>query len=1254
MRAGTLRAFSVLLVAALLAGRWGAAGTPALEPWSWQEAHARVTPEGDLEWAPQPFAFKAGDSVRYIDFEGGDDANPGTRQAPWKHHPWDPAATGRAAACGGIQTYVFKRGVAYHGTLAADDSGEPGNPIRLTSDPTWGEGEAAIHGSLKIEGGWRRCGPGDAPADMPEPEKVWHADIGTEFVPRALWMVDGGRIARIPIARDPNWEVTNPDDVKSEWHEWQNVEKETIEVEGREQVKAFGIDVEHLTARDPGAYVGGTVWTEYSGVMGTPYANPIEAYDPQRHAIRFGGPWGDASSYAPIVHCRYFIENLPLLLDAPGEYYYAAGGPHAGRLYVRLPEDRDPNAVALEAARDLTLVDIRGRSHIHVTGLTFRFQNVVHWYDRWWPIPDVDPACVRVLGSCEDIRVSNCRFEHVVMAVRAVADGLMDGIAITDNEILHTDYGAIDLAHGGGREESGGELRRVEVLRNRLYDIGLRPMRAHHGHALVVSFATLPEIAGNVLDRCYGAGLFIFGGKGGGELFEQPLSRVLIHHNKVTDPLLNTNDWGGVEFWQGGPAYIYNNVSGNPGGYWHWKHVFGGSDPEKRDHATARFGHAYYLDGGFKAYVFNNIAWGKSNDLTSPLCNACALQEVIGFLNSAFNNTFYKFGAGGRRHSPEAGRNCYLGNLWMDISDICFRHADIDRPEDANLAREGGQSYAVDTLAYADNVFHGAPRHFGCFDVTAFHKTLGEFRDALAAFQPLASQTGWQAEQPPVRDAEAHDFRPTPGSAVIDRGVEFFVPWGLYGVVGEWHFYKHPADPSQILGEHWYMTDEYVDRGMYRFIPRHDLTAHNVGADDFVAGPLEDWTQGALALNGRDQYCVLPDADLKSDYEWGRRNRVSTYPGGRRKTPDMGTNNFLIEVVLRTEPGRAGGVIVSKADDAGYVLDVDGTGRARLTLKWPGGGCARSGSAVIYDAEWHHVIAEVDRSAPEGIALYVDGARADGPWSGAMPPAETSLANTADFLVGKGAGGDYLAGALDFLRVARGTLADAETTIEELYDWQFNGPFLRDFLGEAPADGRRDAGAIECRTGALQADRPVAGLSERPSQWAVPIERQGLPNLHRVSDDLYRGAQPTADGFRELKEMGIRTVVNLRSLHSDRDEVAEAGLAYEHIAMKAWHPEDEDAVRFLRIVTDPAKTPVFVHCQHGADRTGIVCAAYRMAVQGWSPEEAVAEMTEGGFGFHRIWEDLRDYVRELDVAKIRRRAGLAEVNAAPELAVPRA
>jgi protein tyrosine/serine phosphatase len=126
----------------------------------------------------------------------------------------------------------------------------------------------------------------------------------------------------------------------------------------------------------------------------------------------------------------------------------------------------------------------------------------------------------------------------------------------------------------------------------------------------------------------------------------------------------------------------------------------------------------------------------------------------------------------------------------------------------------------------------------------------------------------------------------------------------------------------------------------------------------------------------------------------------------------------------------------------------------------------------------------------------------------------------------------------------------------------------------------------------------------------------------------------------KLKELGIKTVVNLRSFHSDRKKLGNAALAYEHIYMKAWHPEEKEIVRFLRLVGNETNGPVLVHCQHGADRTGVMCATYRVAVQGWTKEEALKEMREGGYNFHGIWRNLIAWFNKLDIETIRKAAGI--------------
>ena len=174
--------------------------------------------------------------------------------------------------------------------------------------------------------------------------------------------------------------------------------------------------------------------------------------------------------------------------------------------------------------------------------------------------------------------------------------------------------------------------------------------------------------------------------------------------------------------------------------------------------------------------------------------------------------------------------------------------------------------------------------------------------------------------------------------------------------------------------------------------------------------------------------------------------------------------------------------------------------------------------------------------------------------------------------------------------------------------------------------------------------------AKRPANWAQPIEMEGVPNLHKVSDSLYRSAQPTAQGMKNLKEkLGIKTVVNLRSFHSDRDEIGETGLGYEHIYMKAWHPEKKEAVRFLEIVTDPARQPVLVHRQQGVDRTGTMCALYRIAVEGWPKEAAIKEMRDGGFHFHKVWKNLPKWIESLDIKKLKQHANIDDKEKKPQI-----
>ncbi len=174
----------------------------------------------------------------------------------------------------------------------------------------------------------------------------------------------------------------------------------------------------------------------------------------------------------------------------------------------------------------------------------------------------------------------------------------------------------------------------------------------------------------------------------------------------------------------------------------------------------------------------------------------------------------------------------------------------------------------------------------------------------------------------------------------------------------------------------------------------------------------------------------------------------------------------------------------------------------------------------------------------------------------------------------------------------------------------------------------------------------VASAAENPnspevekalqSGKAVRISLAGCPNLCKVSDTLYRGAQPTQEGFANLKKLGIKTIVSLRDHHSDEELLAGMGLIYATIATDTWELTPDKVAAFLRIAVDPNAAPVFVHCQHGADRTGVMIAAYRMVVQNVEKKKAIREMTHGGFGYHPLWTELPDFLRKLDVDALKK------------------
>jgi protein tyrosine/serine phosphatase len=180
--------------------------------------------------------------------------------------------------------------------------------------------------------------------------------------------------------------------------------------------------------------------------------------------------------------------------------------------------------------------------------------------------------------------------------------------------------------------------------------------------------------------------------------------------------------------------------------------------------------------------------------------------------------------------------------------------------------------------------------------------------------------------------------------------------------------------------------------------------------------------------------------------------------------------------------------------------------------------------------------------------------------------------------------------------------------------------------------------SIEARRGAAEPAPP-----SRLPAWAQPIVLDGAPNLHRVDDNFFRCAQPNAAGFKGLAtQHGVRTVISLRAFNADEPFARGLDLRLVRYPIHTWHIERKDVVSALRTLRTAMKeAPVLLHCQHGADRTGLVSGLYRILYQGWSKDAALDEMQHGNFGYHAIWGNIPRFIGRVKVEELRRDVGVS-------------
>ena len=162
---------------------------------------------------------------------------------------------------------------------------------------------------------------------------------------------------------------------------------------------------------------------------------------------------------------------------------------------------------------------------------------------------------------------------------------------------------------------------------------------------------------------------------------------------------------------------------------------------------------------------------------------------------------------------------------------------------------------------------------------------------------------------------------------------------------------------------------------------------------------------------------------------------------------------------------------------------------------------------------------------------------------------------------------------------------------------------------------------------------PTNQGTKSPATRAIgrKLQEKGVPNFGEVTPALYRGGLPSATGFKALARMGVKIVVDTHAASPNEEkEVQKLGMQYVTIPWHCPWPKDEVFAKFLKLLHENQGKKVFVHCRLGDDRTGMMTAAYRIAEEGWTADEAMEEMKAFGFSrtHHFICPGLASYEKE--------------------------
>ncbi len=151
----------------------------------------------------------------------------------------------------------------------------------------------------------------------------------------------------------------------------------------------------------------------------------------------------------------------------------------------------------------------------------------------------------------------------------------------------------------------------------------------------------------------------------------------------------------------------------------------------------------------------------------------------------------------------------------------------------------------------------------------------------------------------------------------------------------------------------------------------------------------------------------------------------------------------------------------------------------------------------------------------------------------------------------------------------------------------------------------------------------------------TPIQKPPK-NFHQVSTEIYRSGQPAADEIAFLIDnVGLKSILNLRKFHSDKDEIGSLPVELYEIPLAAGSLTENDILSILTTIQNAPK-PILIHCWHGSDRTGAAVASSRIIFEDWTVEDAVDELTRDDFGHHEaIYKNIPELLRKIDWKKMK-------------------